>query len=436
MRTRNPAGRPRDERGMALVSLLVILAALTILSMGLIVFSSTEMQIADNQKNHAGALYVSEAGIAEVMTRMSTRPGNTTVTVNGATFDPAIADDLLNPSPTWRTEVHLAAPGSLPAPAAGETIVATVQPSGSWLHYGDQNLGLDPIAIEHKWADLNGDNVRDANEIVRYDANKFPPENFASGFPVEVITVPGILNGSRRNIVTEVIRIPMSVKVTAAITCDNGVDMTGNMAGCGHNHDLFTPVGTKIPGCYPWEKCSSRTLDATSNCLIAVKTTGDIAETGGSSDLEGFPVWSDTSSTNTFDEVWEYLGLTQQVWDEVKSKPDYTSANDAANMDGIVIVDQNATGGEKFNGNTGFGLIYVNGDLDISGNFVWRGLIYVEGDCVITGTAWILGAICVRGTTTTDAFAAGNSTILFSQDAISLYVGGRLGYQTLAWNEL
>jgi hypothetical protein len=436
MRSWIPADRPRDERGMALVSLLVILAALTVLSMGLIVFSSTEMQIADNQKNHTGALYVSEAGIAEVMTRMSTRPGKTTVTVNGATFDPAIADDLLNPSPTWKTEVHLSAAGSLPAPAAGETIVATVQPSTGWLRYGDPTLGLDPIVIEHKWADLNGNTVRDADEIVRYDANKFPPENFASGFPVEVITVPAMLNGSRRNIVTEVVRTPMSVKVTAAISSDNGVDLTGNMAGCGHNHLITTPAGTKIPGCYPHEKCSGRTLDATSNCLIAVQTTGDVAQTGGSSDLEGFPVWSDTSSTNTFNNVWEYLGITQQTWDEVKSKPDYTSANDATSLDGILIRDGNATGGEKFNGNDGYGLIYVNGDMEISGNFVWRGFVYVEGDCTITGTTWILGAICVRGTTTTNAFSAGNSTILYSQDAIGIYVGGRMGYQTLAWNEI
>ncbi|HMB68479.1 MAG TPA: pilus assembly PilX N-terminal domain-containing protein [bacterium] len=436
MRTRNPADRLRDERGMALVSLLVILAALTVLSMGLIVFSSTEMQIADNSKNHTGALYVSEAGIAEVMTRMSERPGKTTVTVNGGTFDPAIADDLINPTPTWRTEVHLSAPGSLPAPTGTETIVATVQPNGSWLNYGDPTQGMDPITIEHKWADLNGDGVRDANEIVKYDANKFPPQNFDSGFPVEVVTVPGILNGSRRNVVTEVIRVPLAVKVTAAITCDNGVDMTGNMAGCGHNHGLFTPVGTKIPGCYPWEKCSGRTLDAVSNCLIAVKTTGDVAVTGGSSDLEGFPVWSDTSSTNTFDNVWEYLGLTQDAWDEVKSRPDYTSANDSATPDGIMIVEHDATGGEKFNGQDGYGLIYVNGDMDISGNLVWRGFIFVEGNCNITGTAWILGAICVRGVTSANAFAAGNSTILYSQDAISIYVGGRMGYQTLAWNEI
>jgi hypothetical protein len=425
-----------DERGLALVSLLVILSALTILSMGLIVFSSTEIRIADNQKDHTGALYTAEAGIAEIVTRMNLRAGEASVTVNGSTFDPAIGDDPLNPDPTWRTEVYLSDMVSLPAPAGTETVVATVQPSASWLHYGDTGLGLAPITVEHKWADVDGDGVREAGEIVRYDAQQLPPENLTNGFPVEVITVPASFNGSRRNILTEIIRIPLTVKVTAAISCDNGVDMTGNMAGCGHNHDVGTPDGTKIPGCYPFELCSMRTTDLTDGCLIAVMTTGDDAQTGGSSDLEGYPVWSDTSSTNSFFNVWEYLGIDQTTWNEVKSAPDYKSANDAANMDGICVVDGDATSSEKFNGNTGFGLIYVNGDMEIAGNFVWRGLVYVEGDCKITGTAWILGAICVRGVTSTDAFAAGNSTILYSRDAINLYVGGRMAYRTLAWNEL
>ena len=42
IRPRRP--RPSDERGIALVSLLVILSALTILSIGMIVFATTEMQ--------------------------------------------------------------------------------------------------------------------------------------------------------------------------------------------------------------------------------------------------------------------------------------------------------------------------------------------------------------------------------------------------------
>jgi hypothetical protein len=73
--------------------------------------------------------------------------------------------------------------------------------------------------------------------------------------------------------------------------------------------------------------------------------------------------------------------------------------------------------------------------MDIAGNFEWRGLIYVEGNCNIIGTAWILGAIIVRGSTTNNAFGAGNSTILYSRDAITTYVGGVMDFQKYAWVE-
>lgn len=423
-----------DERGIALVSILVILAALMVLSMGLIVFSTTEMQIADNDKDHTDALFVTEAGIQEVISRMELNTG-TMVTVNGSTFDASIQDDISNPDPDWRTEVYLTPAASLPAPSGTETVVATVQSNANWLTYGDAAQGIAPIVVQHKWQDLNGDGVRDVNELVRYDPNQFPPENFASGQLIEVITASGIVNGAQRQVMAEIMRIPITVNVLAAMTCDQGVDLSGNMAGCGHDHDLNTPVGTKIPGCYPWEECANRSQDAIQGCLVAVMTTGDDAETGGASDLEGFPTWADTASVNTFYDVWDYLGISEEIWDDVKDDPDYTSANDAANMDGIVIVDGDATGGERFNGNVGQGLIYVDGDMEINGNFVWKGFIFCEGDCTITGTAWILGAIAVRGVTTEDAFAAGNSTVLYSRDAISTLVGAQMGYQTLAWNE-
>jgi len=155
-REASPGTDRQSERGVALVSVMVILAALTALSIGLLMFSTTEMQIADNQKNHTGALYVAEAGISEVISRMDLAPG-TTVTVNGATFDASIGDNPVNPDPDWRTEVYLAPQGSLPSPAGTETIVPTIQPSSSWLLYGDSGSNLDPLVIEHKWIDRNGD---------------------------------------------------------------------------------------------------------------------------------------------------------------------------------------------------------------------------------------------------------------------------------------
>ena len=135
------------------------------------------------------------------------------------------------------------------------------------------------------------------------------------------------------------------------------------------------------------------------------------------------------------DDIEQYLGVSLQQWNQIRSSPDYTSANDATNMDGIVVVDGHAVSGEKFNGNDGRGLIYVDGDMEIAGNFVWRGLIYVEGNCEVTGTVWVLGAIIVRGTTT-NAFAAGNSTILYSRDAINTYVGSSVPFVQLGWKEI
>ena len=423
-----------DQRGMALVAILVILSALTILSIGMFVFATTEIRIADNQRSHTGALFVSDAGVSEVIARMDLSAG-TMVTANGFTFDASIGDDPIAPDPDWRTEVHLDNLGGLPAPVGTEVIVPTVQSSADWLTYGDTSQGLAPIVVQHKWADRNGDGVRDSDEIVRYDASQFPPQNFASGQPVEVITVTGLYDGSLRRIRSEIIRIPLSVRVSAAMTSDNGIDLTGNMSGCGHNHDIGTPSGTKIPGCHPWELCLNRTVDATAGCLVAAMTTGDPALTGGSSDLEGFPTWADTSSANSFFDIEEYLGISLSTWQGVRDNPDYTSSNDAVNMNVVVVVDGDATGSEKFNGNVGTGLIYVDGDMDISGNFEWRGMIYVEGDCDITGTAWVLGAMIVRGTTSATAFSAGNSTILYSRDAIAMFVGGQMSYQVLAWNE-
>jgi len=424
----------QGEKGIALVSLLVILAALTILSMGLIVFSTTEVRIADNEKNHTNALFVTEAGIQEVISRMEMNAGSN-VTVNGSTFDAAIGDDIENPDPNWRTELYLAPAGSLPAPVGTEIIVPTVQSSANWLTYGDATQGLEPIVVEHKWIDRDGDGVRDLNELVRYDAGEYPPENFDSGHLIEVITASGIVNGAQRQVRAEVMHVPLICNVAAAITCDNGIDLTGNISGCGHNHLMTTPENTKIPDCYPFEKCNNRTQCAIKRCLVGVMTTGDDADTGGSSDLEGYPQWADTSSANVFMDAPDYLGIDSPVWDYILAHPDYTTTNDGDVLEGVVYIDGNATGPETFNDVSGEGLIYVTGNMKIAGNFVWKGLIFVEGNCDIVGTAWILGAIVVRGVTAANAFGAGNSTVLYSRDAIIQEVGGVMGYRTLAWNE-
>ena len=95
------------------------------------------------------------------------------------------------------------------------------------------------LTIEHKWKDLDDDGVREAGEIVLYDASKFPPENFATGSPVEVITLAGTRGNAQRNILVEAIRYPINVNARAALFCDKGVDVRGNVEVCGHDRKLL-----------------------------------------------------------------------------------------------------------------------------------------------------------------------------------------------------
>ena len=49
----------------------------------------------------------------------------------------------------------------------------------------------------------------------------------------------------------------------------------------------------------------------------------------------------------------------------------------------------------KFKGGNGDGILYVDGNLEIDGDFTFRGLIYVEGNVNWKGTAWVCGAVVV-----------------------------------------
>lgn len=430
-RGRGPA-RGAGERGSALLATFVTLFFLMSLSIGLMTLVRSNVQISANQERDTRALYVAEAGVQEAVERLSL--GNPTpVTVNGSIFNAAITDTTAGLSPNWRVRVFNCAGsalGALGSPPAGESYVPTVQASSDWLPYSAAADTSEALVVEHKWIDRDNDGVRETNELVRYDRTKYPPENFATGQPVEVIRVLGKDGASRRGLRVEVTRIPLNPNLVAAILSDKPVDVRGNVFVDGHNHALDTPVNVVDPACQAWELDSGRTNE--SLCSVAIMTTGDAIDRNGSTDLYGSPTVTDTSSSNPFFTLAQTLGITEEEVNEILASPDYTSANDAAYLSGITFIDGDATGGEKFNNSAGDGLLYVNGDLDCSGTFVWRGLIYVEGDFKITGNPWILGAVVVKGKTTY-AFAGGTPDILFSRDAVLFYVGRALGYTVLAW---
>ena len=84
--------------------------------------------------------------------------------------------------------------------------------------------------------------------------------------------------------------------------------------------------------------------------------------------------------------------------------------------------------------------MFIEGDLQFSSQFEFRGLIYVLGDINLSGGSWILGSVAVKGTTNGTKFQSGNPTILYSQQTVLDAVQSALtqagyAFTFLSWKE-
>jgi PilX N-terminal len=409
-----------STRGSALLVAMLMLMALAFIGAALVVTTSSDLKSAGEERRGTQAEFVAEAGIQEAMHRLAMASG-TTVTVNGQTFDPSIRDTSVPYDPNWEARIYVPS-GTALAGVGSVHYMPTVQSTTDMLDYASDSQF---VRISHKWRDRDGDGVRDADEVVRYDPAKFPPENFDTGSPIEVIDVEGQRAQARRRLQVETTRYPFSPNVLGALSSDRGVDVRGNVSICGHDHRADTPVNTDLTS----GPCSPN-WDQTTGHRPAITTTGDPIDRRGSSDLNGSPTVTDTSSTNPFYSLPQCLGVTQDVIDQILANPDHTSASDSP-LDGISYFQGNA----HITNTTGEGLLYVTGDLAISGSFEYKGLIYVEGDLSITGTPWILGGVIVRGHSNY-AFSGGSPAILYSSEMIRLALEASFNYVVLSWKEM
>jgi len=396
----------QSERGTALIVSLMMLLALGFVGAALIFTAGGDLKVAGADRRGTQAQSAAEAGVQEVLHRLSLRP--TTVTVNGETFDAAIRDTVPALDPDWEVRIYSPA-NSSPTSAGSLAYIPTVQSDVTGLDYLRDGAFL---SVQHKWIDRNADDIRDANEMVRYDANVIPPENFDSGSPIEVVTVAGHRSDARRRLEVETTRFPFNPNVVAALVTNEKADVRGNVHICGMNHQATTPTGTHLetgPPCSP-------NYDEADGHLSGVTTTGDEVDVTGSTNLLGQPAAIDTSSTNPWYSLAEALGVTQDVVDQVLADPDHVSSSDGSPLDGITYVNGDATASEKFNAITGSGLLYVNGDI------------------TMTGGAWILGAVMCKGASEY-AFAGGTPSILYSREMLRIALEMAFDYVVLSWKE-
>jgi len=417
-------GAPRitNENGSVLVVTLLIVFAVGIMGATLAMLSAMDLKISGNQRVTTQALDVAEAGLSEAIHRLSLA-NPTPATIGGWTGNVAIGDNNSPYDPNWETRIYLTKMGAVAGVKGSVVYTGTIQdPNQPFLRYSAVSGTDGVLTIRHKIVDRNGDGVKDPNEVVRYDPDQIPPENFTAGFPVEIITVTGAQGEGERIIEAEVTKKTLIARTMAALFLDKAISLTGTPGICGYDHSIDTPMLLDPPNCFGWHEMTGH--------LPGIATTGDIIDAGSNADILGEPTPMDSSSANPFYNCHELLGISQGDFNQMLANADHTSLVNP--LDGVTRLDGNAT----LNSNVvGSGLVYCAGDLTINGTFCYKGLVFVEGDVKVNGTCWVLGSIVVRGVSDFNS-NAGNAGILYSSEAISQGLGQFMPMILLSWREL
>ncbi len=404
----------RDQRGVALVTALLVLLVVSLLAATLMVSISVDTKTSGHSMTEANALRMAEAGIGEAVARI--RSGD-------------VPD---NNDPQMVAQIFLAAAGSIPVVTGDSVAMPTAQPAGNWLTYSTATKGPNVLTVEYKTDSLK-------TVIYRYDEDLNPPIQTVSGMPIFKISSTGRKGNGYRRIVTEVIQKPFNANVKSAVAAGVDIKFTGNAAVCGYNHRADTPVGTGEDGRAGAGGCNEnpglKQWETGSDDLPGFWSTGDV-DVSGAAQATGTPAIQENQA-GFYAGPWEVVGMSQAEFFSWIGPP---SSNEPSPPNGIIHLDNNGTtqdqsGAFAYHGATGEGFLYVDGDLTLNAGFTYRGLIYVEGDLKLNGQAWILGALVVRGKA--QLKNNGGASTLYSEDAIQQNLAKYGGnFVTLSWQEL
>ena len=482
-----------NEKGMVLATGLIFLAIIAILGITAVVLTTTDLKIGSNYRASEQAFYTAEAGVQEALFRISLvndstktiAQGGSQVSVNGVT-NAYIGDPSSGGyDPDWQVKIYFVEDAATPD-------TATLLPKADW-----PNMNYDEVTIRHEkesdiGIDINADG--DTDDLVFYDpsvgknAPNSPP---GVGKPITWIESIGKSGTSQHKIHVEATKEVIAVDSKAAIAVNNPPNFTGNSSILGFNFKKetdpdfsgYTRTISQISG-----RIGDPTLikdhygdndtvdaDGTGDAAIAVPyavdgsgnwmlqdsghlpgavSTGDAISPSGSSEVfggNGAKAWKD-----------ETIPSWLPIQDVLFNPGDYPDADERLSMlndllAGADITDADLDSNDKLKSKElmgiihitgdldlgtatplpssgyGQGLIYVEGNLKVTGNIKFKGLVFVEGDVDISGTFWNLGIILVKGTTVN---LVGNATTLYSNEVIDNLEDFTKTVKIISWKDV
>lgn len=401
-----------DTRGAALVTGLLVMGVLMILGTAAIMTTSTDIQISGNHRTAREAFYAAEAGTEEARARLRANAG---------------VNLILDAHPTqtqWRGYI-------------GPTNKAQgkgYDPSnGMHIRVNSLQTALDyTVAIRHAtdsdgnilyWGDDDGDGIS--------------TRNTTTGQNIYMITGYGASGGARKTIEIESARIPpLSVTVPSPLYVEASTTIQGSstyilgMDGCGMDNKNAV-VSTQ----------GADTVTQNGNPTIAgAGGPNDIVYNGTDINVQaivdGFKNYADfsynvTSATHT----GTATPGPGDNWGTPIPGPTLQDPS-SCSVNNVVHYNTNGTHIRLSGGVSGCGILLIEGNLEIHGDFSWYGPILVTGSVVFTGggNKQISGAVLAGGSVDADVIG-GNANIVYCSAAVNAPVQNR-PLLILSWKEL
>jgi len=420
------------EAGNTLVVALLVLFLLTSLGISYVAVTKGEKQIAGNQLSASQAFQNAEAGLSEVLTRMSHPTSTDYIGQTPGAYTPGWGLYVVNDAGAQTLDPDYDATTSDGLDNNGN---AAVDESSE--HYGitgsRQSGGPNPVPVaerlDYPWVKVRY-KVDGGGNIVLFgdhDNNPTTPpvENTVRGIPKIIVSSQGRRGVGSKIVTVEAVKWPLP-PIPGSVYTEGAMNFNGNAFYVdGHDHNYTAPYDT-VAGAPPLPGISTpndpNAIESNLNGVQADNVQG----TGSDPSVESSPVNLDLPALAA---AW-----TQIADISLSGNQNNPSTAGWGTLGDLKIIH---VGGDlHISGNAaGAGVLVIDGDFTLSGTFNWNGVVLVLGDVTVTGggtAKQIVGALMIQGTLTGSTSMNGQIKLLYSSAMIS-QLNALSSYEISSW---
>jgi len=411
--------------GSILVMVVLVLFLLTSLGISYVALTKGDRQNADGPAAGSQAFGNAQAGISEVLARMSVPGREQYIGQAPGTYSPGWGRYVVNrpgnssmdPQHDVPTTDGLDNDGDGAVDEAGEHYPET----------GSRQISLVGVAaLDYPWVKVRY-KLNAANQVILFgdhddDPTTPPRENLVQGVPKIVVTAAGSSGHSTRIVTVEAVKWPLP-PVPAAVYAEGNLAFRGDTFQIdGRDHGIESP-SEPIPDAASLPGIASPNDPS----AISAELVGPRAQRVRGS---GAPPSVATSSANldlqAMDEAWSQIADVTVAGD--RHDPNTGSWG---SIEDLKIV--NVQGNLSISGSTsGAGVLLVQGDLDMGGQARWSGLVICLGDAKLHGAGTVVGSLLIQGTLTGRSEVSEGPRVLYSS-AMIRRLEALTGYEVSSW---